>query len=226
MYEGLEERAINLGKTESSSDVIYNALRDEIISGHMKAGDSIRQEYIAKVFNVSRIPVREALKRLEAQGLVKNERYKGAVVSSLSDEEIEEIFTLRANLEPLIIKRSVENIRPETLKQARRYCEEFSDEKDAGKWGEWNRLFHETLYQDANYPFHLKTVREAIDRVDSYIRAQLVLTHGMTKARAEHLEILSACEQGDADRAAEMTRQHIEGAYRSLKAYLKENEAD
>lgn len=226
MYEGLEERAINLGKTESSSDVIYNALRDEIISGHMKAGDSIRQEYIARVFNVSRIPVREALKRLEAQGLVKNERYKGAVVSSLSDEEIEEIFTIRANLEPLIIKRSVENIRPETLKKARRYCEEFSGETDAAKWGEWNRLFHETLYRDANYPFHLKTVREAIDRVDSYIRAQLVLTHGMTKARAEHLEILSACEQGDADRAAEMTRQHIEGAYRSLKAYLKENAGD
>lgn len=226
MYKGLEERAINLGKSESSSDVIYNALRDEIISGHMKAGDSIRQEYIAKVFNVSRIPVREALKRLEAQGLVKNERYKGAVVSSLSDEEIEEIFTLRANLEPLIIKRSVENIRPETLKQARRYCEEFSDEMDAAKWGEWNRLFHETLYQDANYPFHMKTVREAIDRVDSYIRAQLVLTHGMTKARSEHLEILSACEQGDADRAGEMTRQHIEGAYRSLRAYLKENKSD
>ena len=69
MYEGLKERATDLGKTASSSDVIYNALRDEIISGHMKAGDSIRQEYIAKVFNVSRIPVREALKRLESQGL-------------------------------------------------------------------------------------------------------------------------------------------------------------
>ncbi|MBL4908389.1 MAG: GntR family transcriptional regulator [Sneathiella sp.] len=223
MYEGLEERAIDLGKTASSSDVIYNALRDEIISGHLKAGDSIRQEYIAKVFNVSRIPVREALKRLEAQGLVQNERYKGAVVSSLSNAEIEEIFAIRAYLEPLVIKRSVENIKPQTLADARRYCEEFSDEEDAGKWGEWNRLFHETLYQDANYPFHLKTIREAIDRVDSYIRAQLVLTHGMTRARKEHLEILEACEQGDGDRAAEMIRQHIQGAYASLMEYLKEN---
>ncbi|MEP3244891.1 MAG: GntR family transcriptional regulator [Sneathiella sp.] len=221
MYEGLKERAIDLGKTASSSDVIYDALRDEIISGHMKAGDSIRQEYIAKVFNVSRIPVREALKRLESQGLVRNERYKGAVVSSLTNEEISEIFTLRANLEPLVIKRSVENMTSETLALARQYCEQFSGEEDAGKWGEWNRLFHETLYRDADYPFHMKVICEAIDRVDSYIRAQLVLTQGMSKARREHMGILVACENGDGDQAAEMTRQHILKAYDSLMNYLE-----
>jgi len=216
----MKDRAIDLGKTASSSDVIFDALRDEIINGHLKAGESIRQEYIAKIFNVSRIPVREALKRLEAQGLVKNERYKGCVVSSLSDDEVAEIYELRLLLEPLIIKSAVENIDKQTLKTARTYCEEFSAEENSANWGELNRKFHEALYQSANKPFHLKIIKEASDRIDSYIRAQLVLTEGMEKARIEHMGILEACEKGDGDLAAELTRKHIEDSYSSLKSYL------
>lgn len=220
MYEGMKDRAIDLGKTASSSDVIYDALRDEIINGHMKAGESIRQEYIAKIFNVSRIPVREALKKLEAQGLVKNERYKGCVVTSLTNEEIEEIYEVRANLEPLIIALSVASMTKETLDEARALCDEFSKEDDSSKWGEWNRRFHEALYRDSGRPYHLKLIGEASDRIDSYIRAQLVLTNGMDKARLEHKAILEACEKGDADLAAQLTREHILGSYKSLINFL------
>ncbi|MBO6827104.1 MAG: GntR family transcriptional regulator [Sneathiella sp.] len=221
MYEGMKARAIDLARTASSSDVIFDALRDEIISGNLQAGESIRQEYIAKLFNVSRIPVREALKRLEAQGLVKNERYKGAVVSSLSDDEIKEIYEVRMNLEPLVIRYSVENMKPETIALAREFCDRFSEEEDSAKWGELNRNFHETLYRECNRPFHLKIIGEAIDRIDSYIRAQLVLTRGMGKAITEHNGILDACERGDADLAAELTRQHIADSYTSLMNFLR-----
>jgi DNA-binding GntR family transcriptional regulator len=220
LYEGMKARAIDLGKTASSSDVIYDALRDEIINGHLKAGESIRQEYIAKIFNVSRIPVREALKRLEAQSLVKNERFKGCVVSSLTNEEIKEIYEVRANLEPLIIALSVTNMSKETLNVARALCEEFSQETDSSKWGEWNRRFHEALYRDSGRPYHLKLIGEAIDRIDSYIRAQLVLTKGMDKARIEHDEILKACEDRNAEKAAELTRKHILESYTSLIDFL------
>jgi len=221
MYEGMKARAIDLARTASSSDIIFDALRDEIISGNLKAGESIRQEYIAKLFNVSRIPVREALKRLEAQGLVKNERYKGAVVSSLSDDEIREIYEFRMNLEPLVIRYSVENMKPETLALAREYCERFSEEEDPANWGDLNRNFHETLYRDCHRPFHLKIIGEAIDRIDSYTRAQLVLTKGMNTAITEHMAILEACEQGDADTAAALTRQHIADGYTSLRNFLE-----
>ncbi|MEH6476589.1 MAG: hypothetical protein V7727_12925 [Sneathiella sp.] len=67
----------------------------------------------------------------------------------------------------------------------------------------------------------MKIIREAIDRVDSYTRAQLVLTHGMNKARKEHMGILVACEIGDDDSAVEMTRQYILKAHESLVEYLK-----
>jgi DNA-binding GntR family transcriptional regulator len=221
LYEGMKARAIDLAKTSSSSDIIFDALRDEIISGNLSAGESIRQEYIAKLFNVSRIPVREALKRLESQGLVKNERYKGAIVSSLSDDEIKEIFEVRLNLEPKIIAYSVENISKEALALAREYCDLFGEETDPGKWGDLNRNFHEALYRDCGRPFHLKIISEAIDRIDSYIRAQLVLTKGMTKAVTEHTAILRACEAGDGELAAKLTEQHISESYTSLMNYLR-----
>ena len=80
--------AVDLGKTASTADVIYNALRDAIIRGDMPEGETLRQDNIAQIFNVSRIPVREALKRLEAQGLATSVRYKGVVVASMSTSEI------------------------------------------------------------------------------------------------------------------------------------------
>ncbi len=212
--------ATDLGKTASSSDVIFDALRGSIISGQVQAGESIRQEYIANLFNVSRIPVREALKRLEAQGLVQSLRYKGYVVSLLSHAETEEIYEIRAHLEPIVIERSVASMSEETLEEAREYCDLFNTETDATKWGEWNRRFHETLYRDAQRPYHLKLVGEAIDRVDSYLRAQLILTNGMEKAHQEHLGIIDACIKGDGDLAASRTRDHILGSYKMLIEYL------
>jgi len=220
LYEGMKDRAVDLGNTASSSDIIFDALRDEIISGNLKAGESIRQEYIAKIFNVSRIPVREALKRLESQGLVKNERFKGCIVSSLKDDEIREVYEIRLNLEPHVIKHSVENISKETLAEARNLCERLSQEKDTAKYGEWNRKFHEALYRDSQRPFHLKIINEVIDRIDPYIRAQLVQKKGIDTAHNEHMGILKACDEGNSDLAAELTKQHIEASYKALMVYL------
>lgn len=225
MLDRIKERAIDISRTASSSDIIYSVLRDEIISGHLKAGDSIRQEHIAQLFNVSRIPVREALKKLEAQGLIKSERYKGAVVSSLCFDEIKEIFEIRATLEPLIIRYSVPNMTQDTLTEAWRLCEAFRDEEDTEKWGEWNRKYHEMLYREAQRPYHLKVIGEAIDRVDAYIRAQLVLSKGMEIANTEHEAILKACNDGDADLAAQLTYDHIMGSFHSLTSYMNNQQA-
>lgn len=183
--------ATDLGKTASSSDVIFDALRGSIISG-----------------------------QVQAQGLVQSLRYKGYVVSLLSHAETEEIYEIRAHLEPIVIERSVASMSEETLEEAREYCDLFNTETDATKWGEWNRRFHETLYRDAQRPYHLKLVGEAIDRVDSYLRAQLILTNGMEKAHQEHLGIIDACIKGDGDLAASRTRDHILGSYKMLIEYL------
>lgn len=219
----LKLQASNLGASASSSDVIHDALRAAIIRGEIGEGETLRQDAIAKMFNVSRIPVREALKRLEAQGLVTSVRYKGVVVSPLSEAEIEEIFEFRAMIEPRLIAHSVPNMTEKSLAHSQSLCDAFATETDAGRWGDLNRLFHSSLYVDAGRSYHYGVVAAANDRIERYIRAQLSLTHGRDRAIAEHQAILDACRAGDANKAAHLTRDHILIASDSLIKFLRDS---
>jgi DNA-binding GntR family transcriptional regulator len=217
----LNVRATNLGSMPSPTEVIFEALREAIVDGSLQDGDTLRQDQIAGMFNVSRIPVREALARLEEQGLVTTQRHKGAVVSSLSLDEITDLFEFRALIESEAVRQAVRQIRPETLEEASRHATDFAQETDSGRWARLNRLFHSTLYRDCNRPYHLQTINKALDKIGRYLRAQLVLTDGIARARREHAGILQAAIDRDADRAAELTRAHILGASRSLVDFLR-----
>lgn len=173
------------------------------------------------MFNVSRIPVREALARLEALGLVTNQRYKGAVVASLSLDEIAETFEFRALIEPEVLRLAAANMRRESLEEAGRQREVFAVETNPERWAQLNRAFHCALYRDANRPYHLQVVSSALDKVGRYLKAQLALTDGMEQARREHDAILDACLSGDGNRAAALTRAHILDASHSLIAFLR-----
>src|SRR5580704_18148522 len=124
----LKVNATNIAQMASASDVIFEALREAINSGDLAEGETLRQDQIARLFNVSRIPVREALTRLEEHGLVETQRYRGAVVTSLSPKEIAEIFEFRALLEPQVIQHSVARMSAETLDTAKAYCKAFATE--------------------------------------------------------------------------------------------------
>lgn len=222
MANALKLKTLDLAKTASSSDVIFDALRDAIIRGQLAEGEVLRQDTIAQMFNVSRIPVREALKRLEAQGLVTSTRYKGVVVTPLSIADIEEIFEFRALVEPRMIEMSVPNMSSQTLAAAQGYCDAFAAETHPERWGDLNRLFHSSLYQDANRPYYLSIIDKTNDRIDRFVRAQLELTHGMARARREHQGIMDACLARDAETASRLTREHIVNAGRTLVGFLRE----
>ncbi|MGR3761759.1 GntR family transcriptional regulator [Roseobacteraceae bacterium NS-SX3] len=209
-------QSVDISKTASAASIVFEALRKAIIEGDLKAGEPLRQDEIARLFNTSRIPVREAISRLEEQGLVKTQRYKGAVVSGLSAEEAREIFDFRALIEPEVIRRAVPQMQQETLDQARQHLEAFSGCSDPMAWGALNRDFHATLYRQSGLVYHLDVIENAMDRVDRYLRAQLVLSNGMERAHDEHMAIWEACASGNASLAAERTRQHIIGARDSL----------
>ena len=213
--------AVDIRQAASAADIIYEALRRAIIEGDLAEGQNLRQDQIAQMFNTSRIPVREALSRLEQHGLITTQRYKGAVVAGLSIEEIEEIFEFRAMLEAEVIRIAVPNLDRQTLETAQRYCEAFAREPDPARWGEVNRSFHYTLYEAARRPYYLQNVRSSLDRIDRYLRAQLTLTDGVMRANREHEEILAACAEGDTERASQLTRDHVLEAGRSLVAFLR-----
>ncbi|MES0813128.1 GntR family transcriptional regulator [Roseibium sp. SCPC15] len=213
-------KSMDISATASASSIVFDALRKAIIGGQLEEGEPLRQDEIARLFNTSRIPVREAISRLEEQGLVKTQRYKGAVVAGLSPQETEEIFDLRALVEPEIIRNAVPLMSKELLTKARDKCAAFSASSDPMEWGDLNRDFHETLYSASDLKFFLEIAHNAIDRVERQIRAQLVMSNGMERAGREHFGILEACEQGDAEQAAKLTRDHIQGAKKSLLAHL------
>lgn len=214
-------KSVDISQTASAATIVFEALRKAIIEGEMKDGEPLRQDEIAKIFNTSRIPVREAISRLEEQGLVKSQRYKGAVVAGLSIEEASEVFDFRALVEGEVIRRAVPLMSKDLLQEARSYCQAFASSPDPMAWGDLNRKFHWALYSASALPYHLSVVDNAMDRIDRYLRAQLVMSDGMERANREHLSILEACETGDAARAAELTRRHILGAKASLAEQMR-----
>ena len=214
-------KASDLTRTASSPEMIYDALRDAIVRGQIAEGQTLRQDNLAQMFNVSRIPVREALARLEAQGLVTSARYKGVVVASMSVTEVAEIFEFRALVEPAIIELAVPQMSAESLQLAEQYCEQFAAETEPARWGDLNRLFHATLCRDCRRPYYLSVMDKTNDRVERYVRAHLVLTHGMERARLEHRAIMDPCLQRDAGKAAQLSRDHITVAGQSLAAFLQ-----
>lgn len=214
-------KSVDISRTASAATIVFEALRKAIIEGELQDGEPLRQDEIARMFNTSRIPVREAISRLEEQGLVKSQRYKGAVVAGLSLEEASEVFDFRALVECEVIRRAVPQMSPTLLAEARAYCEDFAASPNPMDWGDLNRKFHGALYSACALPYHISVVDNAMDRIDRYLRAQLVLSDGMERANIEHLAILEACEKGDAERAAALTLTHIEGAKASLAEHMK-----
>ncbi|MBG6160019.1 DNA-binding GntR family transcriptional regulator [Labrenzia sp. EL_159] len=215
--------SMDISTTASASSIVFDALRKAIIQGQLEEGEPLRQDEIARLFNTSRIPVREAISRLEEQGLVKTQRYKGAVVAGLSPKETEEIFDLRALVEPEIIKNAVPRMSKEILASAREKCAAFSASDNPMEWGDLNRDFHETLYSASDLKFFREIAHNAIDRVERQIRAQLIMSNGMERAGREHFGIMDACEAGDADLAADLTGEHILGAKKSLLAHIQDS---
>jgi DNA-binding GntR family transcriptional regulator len=205
-----------------------DALRERILLGVYPEGEPLRQDAVAEQLGVSRIPVREALRQLEAEGLVTFHPHRGAVVSSLSVAEIDELFELRADVESGLLRRAVPNITAADARRAEEILDGFAAALatgDVGSWGALNWRFHATLYAPAGRPFTLSIVQKLHQHADRYLRMQLALTHGESRADEEHRAILAAVRALDADGAAALLRDHIAGAGRALHAFLTDRRA-
>jgi DNA-binding GntR family transcriptional regulator len=211
---------------QSLASAVADKLRDQIIRGEIPEGSQLRQDAIAVQYQVSRIPVREALRQLDAEGLIAIVPNRGAVVPTLSPEDVEELFAIRALLEPEVLGRSIPHLTEEDFSQAeailRRYVSELSREDHVSAWGRINWEFHSTLYSRANQARFLAIIRNVNNSGERYTRLQLYLTHGVKRANKEHHQILKLCRERDAAAACKLLRQHIQYAGQSLKEALQE----
>jgi DNA-binding GntR family transcriptional regulator len=198
-------------------------IRRRILAGEFKDGDPLRQDLLAEELGVSRIPVREALQRLEGEGLVVHQPHKGAVVTALSLQEIEELFDLRALLEPELMRLAVPRMTPKDLDEIQLAHDAFDkalESADVHVWGELNTRFHLALYAPAGRKRTFDIVRSLLVNTDRYTRIALVLTDGEQLARLHHDALIELCRQGKADEAAAVVREHVEYGSRDLRAAL------
>ena len=214
-------------RRQSLTSAVAERLREKIVRGEIKEGEQLRQDAIAMQFQVSRIPVREALRQLEAEGLITIVPHRGAIVSLLSGEEIEEIFEMRAVLEPEVLRASIPNLTETQFRQAQEilttYDRILDSEADIAEWGRMNWLFHSSLYDGAHRPQFMAVIRNINYNGERYIRLQLYLTRAMERAREEHHKLLELCRRRDIDAACKLLSEHIRSAGKSLSAVVAEH---
>ncbi|MDP9457940.1 MAG: GntR family transcriptional regulator [Actinomycetota bacterium] len=210
----------------TTQDMVTGELRKGILNGVLEGGQPLRQEDIAERFGVSRIPVREALRRLEGEGMVSFYPHRGAVVSELSYAEAREISEIRAALEPVAIRRAIPVLSEEDLARAEEILETIDGEEDlASRWGDLNWRFHSTLYAPAVRPRLLSLIEAQHVAFDRYIRVHLALTD-YAKPQSEHRTLLELCRRGDADAAADLLVRHVEDISDVLYDYLERDGRD
>jgi DNA-binding GntR family transcriptional regulator len=216
-------------RRQTLTDMTTDAIRERILRGQYPEGEPMRQDAIGVELGVSRIPVREALRQLEAEGLVTFSPHRGAVVSSLSLKEIRELFELRADIEGDLIHRAVPRMGREDHIRASEILDAYELALRAGQvhtWGALNWQFHSTLYAPADRSLTMNVVNNLHQHSDRYLRMQISLTHGETRARQEHRAIALAARKADATKAARLMRDHILGAGRALVKFLEDERTE
>jgi DNA-binding GntR family transcriptional regulator len=203
-------------------------LRRRILEGDFPGGFQLRQDALATEFGVSRIPIREALLQLESEGLVKIQPHRGAVVSELSVAEVEELFDLRALLEPRLLRRSAPRLAPDDYKGLKAILAEYSAvmrSENPSRWGELNTAFHALLYSRAEQPRTEAIVAGLLQNTDRYTRIQLAFTDGRARAEEEHHQLVELCEAGDLKGACSLLTVHIRNVGTALVSFLRQSKA-
>ncbi len=200
---------------------ITNSLRTDILQGELKSKEPLRQDEIASRFGVSKIPVREVLLQLKAEGLVTFFPNRGAVVSELSAAEVNEIYIMRIALETKALQRGIPHLTIANLAQAEEILDTIDQEENMARWGELNWEFHVTLYSPANLPRMMEWVKALHDNVSRYLVIYLSGIDYQKHSRLQHREILDYCRQGNVDAALKHLDHHLQSASQQLVEFLK-----
>jgi len=210
----------------TTTNIVADELRKRIMSGQLREGEQVRQEAIATELGVSRIPVREALRQLEAEGLITLVSHKGAEVTRLEPSEIAELFEVRIMLESWMFEHAIEHITESHLEAAEKLIASMRNDAMIEEWGALNWQFHETLYTPARKPATMKILRRVHDNIDRYVRLQITLTEdSQERAHREHQAIVDAARDKNAKVAVALLNDHINHVKEQLLANLVSKES-
>jgi len=210
-------------ENKSRGEVAYQKLLTAIKQGELKPGARVREVEIAERFGISRTPVRDAIRRLESDGLLIHVARQGAVIKELSDREVIELYETREVLEGTAALFATRHISEAEITE----LEDLNDimlenAEDAIKAAAANRLFHQALYQAANNRYLIDALNALTNAMTLLGGTTLNKPERITLAHAEHKEIIAGIRDKNAEAAEQAARKHIRHAQRMRMRMIRE----
>ena len=200
--------------------VIEETLRNAILDGRLPCGTAMRQQELASLFGVSRMPVREALRQLEAQSLLHVVTHKGAVVAPLIEDNSAETYELRMLLESEALRLSIPLLTEADITEADTLICALEQEKDYTEIGRLNRLFHMTLYGKAPNQRLLKLVEHGLNEEERFLRFNLEAMGLGETSQEDHRELLNRVAQKKVEESILTLRNHLMRGMDVITTYL------
>lgn len=196
----------------TAPETVAAALRADILSGATKPGMLLRQEDLAARFAVSRIPVRDALRLLEAEGLVTIATNRGAQVAQLTRDEVAEIYRLRILLECDCLALAITRMGGADLDRVERLRQRAEIDAETAEWNAGDWAFHEALYRPSRQGRQIEMIRSLRTTSDLYAAAHRVLPRQRKRWLADHRAIVAACRAGRTAEAVAALTAHLAAA--------------
>ncbi|HEX6990164.1 MAG TPA: GntR family transcriptional regulator [Bacillota bacterium] len=205
----------------SMSEIVADVLRRAIITGVLRAGEELNQVELSRQFGVSRVPIREAIRMLEAEGLVVSEMHRRTLVSPLAPDLLHEMFEVRAVLECMLLEAAIPNLKPADLDRLDAVVAEMEATEDHQRWLELNEQLHAGLLRRSGKEYFLTILAQVRRDVSRHLWMARRSVKRNREADREHRELLAACRAGDAGAAVRLMREHLANTLAGLKASLR-----
>lgn len=190
----------------SVGSMVYEVLKDAILSGALAPGEKLRQETLAEAIGVSRLPVRSALIQLEAEGLVIFHERRGAMVSTLSEEQVREIYELRTVLEGFALREAIRTMTPDRLARLRALAIDADAQGEGHAFVEARNRFYDELYGGESRPMLTQIIADLRLKVGGYLLGRRMdSVHGHS-----HGALVDVVAGGDADAAVDVLARHLQ----------------
>lgn len=216
----------------TKTEIVYEKLKEDIISGILRQGEKIIAREISKELGVSDIPVREALKKLETEGLVENIPYVGSRVSQINLKKAAEIFAVRLELEAFATRLAAENAKAEEIDELQKIVDEIDEinhdvqNTDLKKISRLNKAFHRRLYELSGNEVLCEHIFSLMDRSQYSQSIFAYLPNRQEYSNEEHQSIVDALRKGNVTEAEEAFRKHKKYAFAEFLNKLKLEKSD
>lgn len=216
-----ELAAAAMQRPQTVADRVADILREGIAKGALKAGTPLRQDELATRFGFSRMPIRDALRQLEAEGIVSIHPTRGAFVAQMDAAEISEIYAIRELLEAEALRLSLPKLTDRQLADAASVLDQIDAEPDIALWGALNRAFHLALYGACGNARLLGLIEAQHNAADRYVRILLSNLDYRARSQAEHRKLLAACRRRDEEQALTWLAKHLREGSKTLVKSIK-----